>query len=484
MEFEFVSNNTAIDGASRKRIRSRAARGRNVGKTLTRRSRTNAPSTGQIFRASNSLESTGNEARETSASSSWIQQRACESLSIISLGFFPPSWPRYMGATNYLYRAVSFLSGLRYIRGLENALDYSTEPPSRWIQPMFSDEAYYHGAMAVSITVLNKLCTHPEAPGAAVSHLCDTFRLVNSRLSGPDAVSDENLAAVVILEMYERCRGQYREGLVHLNGLQRMTELRGGIFKLATSRPDVVQKILRSDLEHALYLDTPTRFRAADIAALLRNNSIPTIPRRLGQARPHRTPPPPLPSLAPYLASVLSDATQLSQLLHDTATSKPPRPRVNCCDLHGTLFILGYRLVQARSLPCPSATDRVVYAALAAFLLSFSVGSMGNWSLPPHLVAMARLEARQTGDEPAAEGEMLLWMVFVCMATGVFDAEDEVWLVPRTVEILGALGLDVASGVGGWEGVAQRLEQFPWIDEMHGKKGRAYWNRVVNLAGC
>ncbi len=39
MRLEFIDNNTAIDRAARRRIRSHVARGRNAGKTLMRQSR-------------------------------------------------------------------------------------------------------------------------------------------------------------------------------------------------------------------------------------------------------------------------------------------------------------------------------------------------------------------------------------------------------------------------------------------------------------
>ena len=78
-----------------------------------------------------------------------------------------------------------------------------------------------------------------------VRHLCLAIRLVNARLSGRDAVSNETVMVVLSLGLYERFQGEYRRGLVHLDGLVRMMDLRGGIREFSTSRPDLARKVFR-----------------------------------------------------------------------------------------------------------------------------------------------------------------------------------------------------------------------------------------------
>jgi hypothetical protein len=75
-------------------------------------------------------------------------------------------------------------------------------------------------------------------------HVSNTLRLVNKKLSGGEALSDSTFAVVICMCIYERLRGEYDKGLVHLKGLQRMVELRGGISQL-TSNSSLVQKIFR-----------------------------------------------------------------------------------------------------------------------------------------------------------------------------------------------------------------------------------------------
>ena len=101
--------------------------------------------------------------------------------------------------------------------------------------------------MAVSIVAVNRICTYQEDAAVALRHHTHTLRLVSARLSGKDAVTIENIAAVLMLSHYEHSMGQYRRGLVHLNGLLRMLEIRGGIAELARINPNMAQKIFRYD---------------------------------------------------------------------------------------------------------------------------------------------------------------------------------------------------------------------------------------------
>ena len=79
----------------------------------------------------------------------------------------------------------------------------------------------------------------------AMRHLSRAFRLVNEKLSGNEALSDTTMAVVISMTQYERLRGQHRQGLVHLDGLLRMVELRGGISQVMSTNPPLAQKIFR-----------------------------------------------------------------------------------------------------------------------------------------------------------------------------------------------------------------------------------------------
>jgi hypothetical protein len=97
----------------------------------------------------------------------------------------------------------------------------------------------------VSISALNNLARKPKDDKEAMHHIAQALRLVNEKLSGKDAISNTNIAVVVIMAQFERLQNHYRQGLVHLHGLQRMVELRGGISQLKRDKPSLALKIHR-----------------------------------------------------------------------------------------------------------------------------------------------------------------------------------------------------------------------------------------------
>lgn len=103
----------------------------------------------------------------------------------------------------------------------------------------------FHTSVAVSVIALNNLVAKQEDPMEGMRHLSLAFRLVNERLSGMNPVSDITMAVVVVLTQYERLQGHYGQVLIHLDGLQRMVELRGGMSQLKLAGTSLAQKILR-----------------------------------------------------------------------------------------------------------------------------------------------------------------------------------------------------------------------------------------------
>ena len=111
--------------------------------------------------------------------------------------------------------------------------------------PVSNADTDFHCVMAMSVTVLNNLLIKQEDPTEAIRHMSQALRLVSERLSGNDAVSDTTLAVVVAMAQCARLQGQYRQGLVHLEGLQQMIELRGGVSQLTRNQPGLAQMIFK-----------------------------------------------------------------------------------------------------------------------------------------------------------------------------------------------------------------------------------------------
>lgn len=74
-----------------------------------------------------------------------------------------------------------------------------------------------------------------KSPPKALHHISRTFAMVQERLNGDDALSDSTLAIVVSLFHQEQIRRHYAAARVHMEGLQRIVKLRGGLSTLRSS---------------------------------------------------------------------------------------------------------------------------------------------------------------------------------------------------------------------------------------------------------
>lgn len=101
--------------------------------------------------------------------------------------------------------------------------------------------------MATATAGLAGFVSSSEA-SQAMQHMSKAFRLINQKLAGRDATSDSVIAAIISMAQYEQLRHRYRQGFIHVQGLRRIVQLRGGLSQqLLTSPSHLVQKILRYD---------------------------------------------------------------------------------------------------------------------------------------------------------------------------------------------------------------------------------------------
>lgn len=66
----------------------------------------------------------------------------------------------------------------------------------------------------------------------AFHHLSQAFTIVNRRMQGQDALSNSTLVLVMFLVNHEYIRKEFAAATMHLEGLARMVELRGGLTQL------------------------------------------------------------------------------------------------------------------------------------------------------------------------------------------------------------------------------------------------------------
>ena len=80
---------------------------------------------------------------------------------------------------------------------------------------------------------LNRYFLGRDVPASSImSHLTQAVILVNQSLDTHEATCDANIYVVNFMVVQELLNGAKERSLVHLRGLQRMIELRGGLDDL------------------------------------------------------------------------------------------------------------------------------------------------------------------------------------------------------------------------------------------------------------
>ncbi|KAK9422873.1 hypothetical protein SUNI508_04540 [Seiridium unicorne] len=415
MAFQFIDN-ASIDVKTRKLIRSQAAKGKNIGKGRPRRKprptdRELQPSVSESFNGKTNADNTR-----------WDQTLVLEHPRGDALSLYP--MPFHLGpSSKVLFRQVfSFIDVKMHPSALKSAIKLDTTH-SIWARFAFIDEAYFHCTVALINAAADSTLIGGEDSAESMRHLTRTFRLVNQKLSGDEATADTTFAAVVAMTQYERMRGKHEQGLIHLNGLQRLTGMRGGIRQLARNHPALTQKMFRADLEFALNLGTRTRFQSSDIPSdhifQLLNSSSWLHLQLCDTALFNR--------LSEELQNILLIILKLAALINDSVKSPA---KINGDTFHDTVILMGYQLIQANPLsapPLPDDISNLLHLGLYAFVATFLAGLNKKFPSLPNLSDKIKSTVLRSDVVSIPWHETLLWTLFMGRTT-IVSQIDDTWM--------------------------------------------------------
>lgn len=292
--------------------------------------------------------------------------------------------------------------------------------------------------------------------------------MTNQRLSSSDACSDQAIAVVTMLAIYQRLHHQQAIGLVHFQGLRRMVELRGGLAKLASDNRALAQKPWRLALEFALQDGAPVSFSLDDVEDSTYSTGFKSVA---------------LPSLArgididididPTLLTLLSSITQFTQFLNTTADTTKLDP----LDYSDAVCFLLHRLLTYVSLQNQhhlTSMDNLVHLILVAVMTRL-LPEYGHHQACYDLLETQLRGALQRVHAPTMtmEHQVLLWAVFVAYATILGNLEDETMLTTMAQTSLRELDLH------DWDNVRSVLCRFAWISAFYDKAGLKFFRRVT-----
>ncbi|KAI1260290.1 hypothetical protein F5Y18DRAFT_441954 [Xylariaceae sp. FL1019] len=467
MPFHFINNNDTIDRKARKLIRSHAAKGKNLGRTIHRPSRDPRPRKDEN-RPVGTLPTTPPievDECEDGTPSFAIQRYFQEDLAV-SLPFEVNPTSRRL-----FHQVVTFMKIVPYGPQISKFV-IIPEGPNQFLQVAFVDEAFFHTVVAMAVA--SSIETTRQETAEALSHLSRSLQLVNKRLAEARdvAISDTTLAVIIALTQHERLLGYYHQGLVHFEGLLKLLDTRGGISALVTRNPKIASKAFRADLDFALQFGTPTRFNADDVPGGIALFWLKEERRELQETRPSL--PTVLSSVSDGLRQVYEDISTLVWLVNENAVNQI---KIDDHDFHSVLLLILYRLFRVRSINAAfgtcSAVEVVLHLGLTAVMTEFFFSS--RLKLPDVRALNKRIYSAVHDHSFTVrdEQELLFWILCTCKTSVFNDPNDDIWLIPKASEVMRQLVL------GSWEDASQILQKYPWINIFSDAAGKSLWDQVT-----
>ncbi|KAI0123179.1 hypothetical protein BJ170DRAFT_641134 [Xylariales sp. AK1849] len=439
-EFKFVDN-TSIDPDARTLIRSHVMRGKNAGKTFPPRAK-----------------------------------RGRSKDHPVAVGEDFPLVPRSVG---HALSGVSFAAQLSpdstaLVRQWFHTMAKSLASPmfclpkdhknSFWVQFAFLDEAYLNALCALSAACNDFFRGSKGESAVALRYTTGTFQLISKKLSSPAGLTDYTVAAILSMTMYERVRGNYHKAAIHLKGLHRIVELRGGLSTLSGTR-GLASKVCRADLEIALHFGTSSMFRAQHFPA--RQRLLEITPSLVNTTYPASA----LLNVDSTLRAIIIDALWLTNLMNETVVS----PKIDVYTAEHLLNSICYRLVDLSPLSGPrlgSSLDNAFHLGVTALITSFYL-EFGHMLVTYDLLRVSLQDAiTKLSLEDPGYSDVVLWLLFVG-GSSVCTEDDHVWMVPMISGLAQSLQLNT------WSDVQDSLSWFPWAKAYHGPSGYYLWRKTA-----
>lgn len=296
----------------------------------------------------------------------------------------------------------------------------------------------------------------PKSSALALTHLTQTFQLLARRLSGDEALSELTFALVIGLVIYAQLRGDMSSWRIHMRGLSRLVDMKGGIAQL--SDPILLQKTCRADIDFALSAGCVPQWRLEEIRFTARypqNYTAPHLPVAFQ-------------NLQHTLRSIANDVFSLADVLDRSS----PQNKMGPVAFQETLLALCYRLLQPGPFSSPyhgSTLDYGCQMGMIAFLTTLMF-QFGRRRLLHHEALSSRFRSFVQGyhqDISNQEG-LLLWLLFIGRLS-ILSTSDDKWLIPRIAQEVGN------AGIVEWAGLREALARFPWIASLHSAPAEQLW---------
>lgn len=455
MDFRFVDN-TAIDRPTRRQIRSHVMKGKNAGRTLKR---------GRA--ALRKRPQTENNADSPHLCHDGIDDSyrhfllaGDHALKLYRISSFPHIAQFSRDNKTIVHQFFSIV-----IPKLDPSNYYSSmrQEDLMGMHCMMEDDIYFPPALTLMEAMCEFFHENMGPSTGALAQLSKIISQINRTLSGAEALSDHAISQVLNLALYEQLRKNSKGWQTHLDGLQRMVELRGGLQHLQHRR-FIAQKICRSDIAFALSHGTSPRFEWDEprLKTPKGFSSYSLDPAHLTG----------FDCLGDRMHGIALDVFHMCRALDSSE-----RLSIDRSDFQDMLLSTCYRLLNIRDLSqsdLASHLDHGCHLALLSFITSvgFQLGNRLLFS-PGLLYAelcnyLLTVNIERT---PVDQMRLILWFIVVGRLS-IMGFDDETWLLPILSRITTVMG------ILSWGQFRQRLVQFPWITDLYDVPAQKLWIRI------
>ncbi|KAK9427244.1 fungal-specific transcription factor domain-containing protein [Lipomyces doorenjongii] len=339
-----------------------------------------------------------------------------------------------------------------------------------WVPLALTDPALLSSILFSSEQFEARMNGQKERP-AAINHLTQTFRILIERLQDPlQEISDSTIAAVAGLALTEQSSGNQTNWRIHMRGIKRMVEMRGGLLAFE-GNPILHDKLCRADICGSIYsLSKP-------YLQMESRRVQPSVLR--GCDETERT-------LAPGFQAVHDDYgfdSDLFDILYkvhtvtqDINTVNPPKSEVIPLRLRERIRSVQYYLLSRENYDFSGSGDQLLKACRLGVLLYVGIIQNEFMVSPISKQLIWQLKSCLQRESFAADSmrALRLWLIFLTGSL-VLDPIEKLWFVCSIVEAVSQLSLP------NWCDAKLLLETFAWAGKVQDKSGRDLWDEAMRM---
>ncbi|KAF3220783.1 hypothetical protein TWF679_008973 [Orbilia oligospora] len=461
MEFEFIDN-TNIDASARKQIRSSVMRGRNTGKTRSRKETIRRPKPRALVPDVRNLNRRGLDGNSPSP-----DDVVGGMLRTVGNEFTALRYPKTLEppVQRVVRQFMEMTSSIIYPK--EVCIEVQ-ESHGIWFEFFQSDEAFFHCILAMAQAFSDWLQGGEGESIKVMRYLANTYRCVNEKLKKEGTPDDATIAVVMSITMHNNLLRAPGGAKVHLNALQRMVELRGGLSSFPTVL--LLHKICRTDIEFSLQSGSLPRFYRDEFPYTTMRPS-PTWVDTTYEAFITAT------NAHIYnvdIQTVFRDMLGASRFIN---TLKVTNQKIAPLVFQEILISTGYRLMYICPLDGPRllpAADDVCQLALLAMVTTILIRKGYNRLSYPYLAGLFHDSIAKITESSSVCNGFLLWLLFMA-GISIFDVKDDAWLQLMLKNQTSLMELE------SWQSVKIVLTEYPWIEYFHDGPGLELWDTLAGL---